>query len=149
MLTRDPRGFMNSRLKLNWCVSDCNDLDESCQRLQSDTLAYEELKNDFPSRIKAIRFEDLVQDPKGVMRSLITFLDLEPSKAIEGYLDQSKVDSSRISQAWRTSLSMEKIQLIQKTCSEPMTRLGYLLFDDEKQVRNLNLPFVSSKPTLT
>ncbi len=153
LLVRDPRGVINSQLKMStaWPAS-YSAAANVCGRILRDLDSVEKVRSR-GVQIKVVRYEDLVDDAWWQVRDLLDFLerpDLLGEVAREvrahvlpserrGFQDgerfyydtRRKKDFSH--DGWRESLPDQKLEEIMsdKTCLEVLDRLGY----KEKEVK--------------
>ncbi|TRY73019.1 hypothetical protein TCAL_14057, partial [Tigriopus californicus] len=126
-LIRDPRGTMNSRSRLKWCVNiHCDNVVKLCDELDQDiTVAYN-LREKYPGRVHLVRYEDLSTNPYGNVDKLFDFVGLPQNPVVEKFIkNQTRTDRSRqdfgsdphgseaIAFAWRKKMNIDEIQKVQ------------------------------------
>ena len=174
LLVRDPRGVYNSRNSgpvVNWCKEEiCADPGVGCRDLADDILAAEDLAVRYPGKVSLVRYEDLSLKPEQTSRQLLDFLDLPWTDVISDFIDtHTKADlmrdrltnvskrrekflsahltaknSTATAFAWRQELSLKKTLEIQRKCRGPMSRLGYRLIHNQRDLNKEELPIAKS-----
>lgn len=145
LLVRDPRGTIQSRKHREWCPGqpDCDTPSILCDDMVSDFKAAEILIKKYPSRFKAIRYEDLSLEPFKVTKDILNFYGLPFDADVEDFLDShTRTDIGGVSSTFRDSktapfhwmrdLSFNEIQYIQMQCNEAMEMWGYKQADNEE-----------------
>lgn len=155
-LARDPRGTLNSRHKYPisaWCRKDpvCFKSKTFCSSLEDDLRTSCALLNERPNDFMIIRYEDLSQDPYGVSKKILDFLEMpEADTEMESFIkshtsisksgpDKKKLDGLEFSYAtfrnstetafrWRKDTSFPQTLNIQKDCKEVLPKLGYHIY---------------------
>ena len=77
------------------------------------------------SRSLEIRYEDIVTDPRGEHRRMLTFLGLDWGKQFEAAFRRYSFSSAR-HDAYRRDLSLSHVALLEKIQGERLARYGYL-----------------------
>lgn len=140
-LVRDPRGIVASRRRVAWCNTSesCVRPDTMCSEIRADLESYEELKKEFPKSVYRLRYEDLCLNPEVEAMKLFRVLGLNYTEHVSRYLKthvkaqkHHALDShstwrntSTAAFEWRTKLSYEDINEIQRCCSDVLLRLDY------------------------
>ncbi|XP_030758231.1 carbohydrate sulfotransferase 4-like [Sitophilus oryzae] len=139
LLVRDPRGTLQSRKHRDWCPGepDCDQPSYLCSDMVSDYSAAIRLSKLYPTRFKALRYEDLSLNPYENVESLFDFMGLKVHPAVKDFLDSHTTvnvggvsstyrDSKNAPFHWRADLSVGEIQAIEGNCSEAMKLWGYI-----------------------
>ncbi|EAT35875.1 AAEL011990-PA, partial [Aedes aegypti] len=156
LLIRDPRGSLQSRKHRVWCPGrpDCDHPPTVCNDMQLDYEAAIELTKLFPTRFRAIRYEDLSLNPYKITKEILTFYGLPFDPAVESFLDtHTKLDIGGVSSTFRDSksapfhwtkdLTFEEVKVIQDSCVTAMKSWGYRNATSEQDLLNFNplLPY--------
>eukprot|EP00095_Tigriopus_kingsejongensis_P001704 maker-scaffold802_size95064-snap-gene-0.15 protein:Tk01704 transcript:maker-scaffold802_size95064-snap-gene-0.15-mRNA-1 annotation:"carbohydrate sulfotransferase 1" len=169
VLVRDPRGTMNSRSTMDWCVRDnCANVTKVCNHLQRDVQAAYDLKKKYPNQVYLVRYEDLSLDPYQSVDKVFEFLDLPQSPVVDDYikthtkaaretqvLDRFGIaktkganpygthrDSKSTAFAWRSKMDIGYIKHIQNFCEAPMKTMGYNLIQNVEERDNPDFPIL-------
>ncbi|XP_042886800.1 uncharacterized protein LOC122262748 [Penaeus japonicus] len=168
-LVRDPRGVVNSRLKMPWCSGrTCRDMSNICRAANHDAQTSQEFRNRFPKQYLLQRYEDLVDDPYMQTRKIFEFLDLPLVEALAVYIEEHMNtvakrneqgddytyaaqfstfrNSSTVSTRWRLALGTEKVHEIQSLCRPALRYYGYRIFSDRERLRNLTVSVIEDRP---
>lgn len=155
-LIRDPRGIMNSRVKVklsNWLnlVTEVNDL---CSSIVRNIETAEKVKQKFPDRTKLLVYEQLSEYPTEISRDLFGFVDMDFSPLVQRRLDRlthnraqardcdwctKKANSTKTALMWRTEIDFQHALVIEKHCGGVYDLVGYLRTKDEQTLRNLSI----------
>lgn len=161
VLIRDPRGTMNSRSTMDWCLkAQCANVTQVCEDLTQDVASAYDLRDKYPGRVYLVRYEDLSVDPYENVDKILEFLDLPQNSVVDNFIKthtktdrvvkipqkgeirkvKTRVDpygtirdSKTTAFAWRTKMDINYINRIQKFCDVPMTKAGYRLIDNVEQ----------------
>ncbi|XP_039619363.1 carbohydrate sulfotransferase 6 isoform X1 [Polypterus senegalus] len=129
---------------------------------RSHVQIYETATQKAPSFLKErymmVRFEDLVRDPLTEISEMYKFAELDLTASLKSWIydithgegpgekqEAFKITSRNalnVSQAWRKTLSFEKVAKIQEVCKGAMNILGYRLVDSEREQKLLALDMV-------
>lgn len=106
-------------------------------------------------RYKLVRYEDVVRDPLGVVQSVYDFVGLDMTETLQEWIHHimhgkgkgtrseafkiTERNASEVSQAWRTSLTFDKVQQVQEVCKSAMALLGYRPVNSEDEQKQLDL----------
>ena len=155
-LVRDPRAMLYSRHRLGWIVPrernqfafESGEVDENvkkfCDMIELNLWAV--LRH--PSRIKLVRYEELVTNPEEVVRHLFKELHISPSKEVfrwiysktHGPVDLSANSLSRNANSsinyWRKKIPSKLLEITEKRCARVMKYLGYLSSNGSQEVLN-------------
>jgi len=153
-LTRDPRAMYNSRRKfgVKEATGICKRYKNNYAYLTNETDGNK--KSDWlKNRLYYIRYEDLSWLPHHYAGEIYNFLDMDPDEQLNNWIDQNtrnstgehyfntKRDSRKNLQKWRTVLSWEKVQQIQRDCKDMMRVFGYLPLETEEKYRDVNIDY--------
>ncbi|XP_047485974.1 carbohydrate sulfotransferase 1-like [Penaeus chinensis] len=150
-LMRDPRGSLNSRWSLYWCLSpECRDSETVCRQQLADLKLVPELEGSYPSRYKFVLYEDLSLRPDKVVRELWRFLNLKPNRRTLALLARNtKTPSTQPYStlrnspchtfSWRKKLNYTMLTKVQEKCKDVIWGLGMRLFASEEEYRNLSV----------
>ncbi|XP_014797884.1 PREDICTED: carbohydrate sulfotransferase 4 [Calidris pugnax] len=125
---------------------------------KSHVEIYKAGSQDAPSFLKdrylMVRYEDIVRDPLTKTAEMYRFAELDFTPELQKWVHNithgkgqgaqfiiGSRDALRVSQAWRKTLSFQKIEKVQNVCKEAMNLLGYrlLLSEDEQKDMSLDL----------
>ncbi|XP_076275519.1 carbohydrate sulfotransferase 5-like [Rhynchophorus ferrugineus] len=142
LLVRDPRGTLQSRKHRDWCPGepDCDQPNYLCSDMVSDYSAAIRLSKLYPTRFRAIRYEDLSLNPYKHVQALFDFMGLQVHPAVKEFLDSHTTinvggvsstyrDSKIAPFHWRNDLSYSEVRAIEGNCSEAMKLWGYVRTD--------------------
>lgn len=106
-------------------------------------------------RYKLVRYEDVVRNPLEEVRRVYDFVGLKMTAPLQDWLHQithgkgkgsrseafkiTERNASEVSQAWRTTLTFDKVQQVQEVCRSAMSLLGYRAVDSEEEQKQLEL----------
>ncbi|XP_048517124.1 carbohydrate sulfotransferase 1-like isoform X4 [Dendroctonus ponderosae] len=78
LLIRDPRGTLQSRKHRDWCPGepDCDQPNYLCSDMVSDYSAAIRLKELYPSRFRALRYEDICLNPYEIAEEVFNFIGI-------------------------------------------------------------------------
>ncbi|OWF42836.1 Carbohydrate sulfotransferase 5 [Mizuhopecten yessoensis] len=153
-VVRDPRGVMNSRVKVklsNWINLD-TEVTDLCSRMTNNIEMAAQMNENY---VKQIVYELVAEHPIGMAEELYKFAGLELSPmARKGVYRLShysplardcdwctkKSNSTKTSLLWRSQLDLEHARTIDSHCLELYRAMGYLAVEDVQQLRNLSIP---------
>lgn len=155
-LVRDPRGMISSRSVMSWCrkSATCMNASSLCREINEDLDAFEELRELLPEATVRVRYEDVAKSPVGESKSLFRALRLDFSAGVMDFLsthtavNDTKVlrnpystfrQSSATAFRWTKRLSWDRVKEIQAACAPILKRLGYEVFRNEKEVKEVSL----------
>lgn len=158
-LVRDPRGMYSSRKGLDWCNSSrsCGDPSEVCNQLRQDILTAQQLRQEFPERFIALRYEDISVHPEQRTQELFKFLGLEVNRQVSTYLRShttlrahenannpysTKRNSKSTPFLWRHKLTYEEIQHIQEECYDVLKSLHYPPIRNSEELKRDDVDYV-------
>jgi len=123
-IVRDPRDVGVSWLEKGWT----GNLWAASRSWQEIELLWDEVSTRIPpDRRHEIRFEDLVADPKSVLRRICDFLGLAYEESMLDYPQRSTYEAVDPKQAykWRRSLSKRQLMLAEAPLEDVLERRGY------------------------
>ena len=142
-LLRDPRGRLNSFIKMNKRINKLSKglVTTACKRQMKDIRIREKLEEQFPRMFLEIRYEDVASDPVTMATHIYHFLysqdvPYEVKQWIRGNTnsnnstsEQSKFgtfrrNSTATSMAWEKRLSSENRKLLESECKELISYLN-------------------------
>lgn len=139
-IVRDPRGVVASRLKVRWST---DDVLLNTIKWRSHVLAGRRAGAVLgPAQYLEIRYEDLVRDTEGTLRSVCRFLGeefapemLESHRSAEANVElgaepwkgnvAQPVQSSSL-EGWRRTLSPPQVRLVEMTAAPLLSEFGYV-----------------------
>ena len=158
-LVRDPRATITSRTSsVTWCdTKACKDPGYLCSDLLEDYSSYIYLKEEKPSQIMLVRYEDLAKDPYQKIKEILKFVGLDFHPRVKSYLDDhlnsdedapwsTRHDPRKVLKRWMKLMPWSQVVKCQYHCRSVMKSLGYRLFSSEKDLKAgnavgmLNLP---------
>lgn len=143
-LARDPRGSINSLLQspeLNSNRKFAN-VTYTCDRLNRDSQAIKQIleNNHIKHRLRIVKYEDLIDHPKYLLKSLYLFLGAENflSHAIE-YIDEHQLNSNNLDHYYSDLGKGTHLKLIQSMSKNTLSkRFGPNSWKDELPEEYLN-----------
>lgn len=138
-VVRDPRAVIASVMRTPW--GRFASLDQHARRWRESVQRFRQWQND--PRVCLVRYERLVADPEGSLKSLCNFLGLEFSPAMisarkakqrsvptmnwaNQHLDQAAAPVTTASvDAWRSHLKPAQVTIIEHFCGPELTASGY------------------------
>ncbi|XP_019895872.2 carbohydrate sulfotransferase 6 isoform X2 [Esox lucius] len=112
-------------------------------------------------RYKMVRYEDMVKDPLTEIERMYRFVGLEMTEMLQGWIYRvthgkgkgtkkeafqiTSRNAADVSQAWRTTLSHDKVRRIQEVCKGAMSLLGYRTVGSEKEQKKLDLDLLNPR----
>lgn len=150
-LVRDPRAVMSSRTSsVTWCQTRaCSDPGYLCSDLKVDFSTFMLLKENFPSRVMLLRYEDFAKHPYEKSREVLKFAGLSFHRQVQEYLDDHLTSDedepwstrhdpmTRVSR-WMKVMKFEEVVRTQYHCHSVMKSLGYRLFTSKSDMDNSN-----------
>jgi len=165
-LVRDPRGLMNSRLRIarvQYHEKDEKKFHEIASKVEGHckrmVLNVASIENDkfMKQRTIIVRYEDIALDPAKFATKMYRKFGIEMIDEIRNWINQNthdesrkidiystKRDSSKIANDWRNGrssrhLNYEFVEDVQKVCSDMMTTFGYIPFSTKEENFDLSL----------
>ncbi|XP_060079159.1 carbohydrate sulfotransferase 6-like [Ylistrum balloti] len=153
-VVRDPRGIMNSRVKVklsNW-INLSSEVNNLCRRM---TKNIEMSTLDREENVKQIVYELLAEHPIALSEDLYNFAGLEFSPTVSKRVYKmthysphardcdwctKKSNSSMTSLMWRTEIELEHAEVIDSQCVDLYNMIGYLPVQSLQQLRNHSVP---------
>ncbi|XP_066156581.1 carbohydrate sulfotransferase 4-like [Euwallacea fornicatus] len=139
LLIRDPRATLQSRRHRDWCPGepDCDQPSYLCSDMVSDYSAAIRLMQLYPSKFRAIRYEDLSLSPYQLTQDIFKFIGLPLHPQVKDFLASHTIvdvggvsstyrDSKNAPFHWKTDLNYTEVQVIEDTCREAMKLWGYV-----------------------
>ncbi|KAL7647167.1 UNVERIFIED_CONTAM: hypothetical protein RMT77_002425 [Armadillidium vulgare] len=157
-LIRDPRAISNSKENLNEMrKTELVYQQNPCKKLYFDLMWYLKLRKRYPDRLMHIYYEDLASNTKERVKEMYRFIGLPYTNLVEGMMMQKtnfepqswdpystlRVSTER-TYKWRFEMSFEAVKDIQKKCRRTFKILGYRIFRNEKEYKNLNESHINS-----
>ncbi|XP_072019799.1 LOW QUALITY PROTEIN: carbohydrate sulfotransferase 1-like [Amphiura filiformis] len=162
-LVRDPRGVMNSRMKLrerNFDLlrrkgSRADETLDLCQHMERN-LKYKD-QDWLKGRYKVVRYEDVAERPFQAASEIYRFIGVGLPPSVDVWLQQNTNhtegtafshtrNSKKTAHAWRSRLDYRRVQYIQQKCSGPMRALGYLPVDRYSNLKNFHVETMTKLP---
>ncbi|XP_045197675.2 carbohydrate sulfotransferase 1-like [Mercenaria mercenaria] len=148
-LFRDPRGILNSHMHTRFyqkkvqSVSDIeNDIKTTCKRMQYDIDAALRLKRLYTDRFRIVQYEDL-GDLLRKARVLYNFMELDLTPEIQRDLENLVRSENSTTgfhpYSYRTSLPWDIERAANKHCKGVFLALGYPVYKDENEYKNLDI----------
>ncbi|NXP15837.1 CHST4 sulfotransferase, partial [Thinocorus orbignyianus] len=124
---------------------------------KSQVEMYKAGSQDVPSFLKdrylLVRYEDIVRDPLAKTAEMYRFAELNFTPELQKWVHNithgngqgahmfiiGSRDALRVSQAWRKTLSFQKIKEVQNVCKDAMDLLGYRLLQSEEEQKDMSL----------
>ncbi|XP_071156137.1 carbohydrate sulfotransferase 1-like [Mytilus edulis] len=148
-LYRDPRGIINSRIKVPVHASagawkDFNTTEDIafavCKKMDIDSKNIFDLKEKYPERIFTVAYEAVAKYPLKSARHLFKFLDVNVSKEYQNFISKMgnrsekedkiwnsafRSDGYATAVKWRKELSKKDRKIIDISCRNVYKQLGY------------------------
>ncbi|ESP00149.1 hypothetical protein LOTGIDRAFT_98194, partial [Lottia gigantea] len=143
-LIRDPRGVMNSRIKVEPKKYGKKKLPNSarylCQTMAIDMNNTFKLAKEYPNRVTVLHYEDLAENPYSTTARLFTFMDLSITLEIYWYIFHittagtsneraygvARNNSTSTANRWKRDLKYDEIKQIDVECKNAYPLIGYL-----------------------
>ncbi|KAB0789967.1 hypothetical protein PPYR_15747 [Photinus pyralis] len=151
LLVRDPRGTLQSRKHTTWCLGfpDCEQPNLFCEGLVAEYKTAIRFKNEYPTRFRVIRYENLSIDPYRHTKDIFQFFQLHFHPTVRAFLDSHTKqtyggmystfrDSKSVPFHWRMDLNFSEVQYIEKNCDQAMKLWGYVKAHNESHLREFN-----------
>ena len=157
-LLRDPRAITNSRKhsgKFNMKKPKGIKTHSIalCKEMHLDIKVTKVLKHKYPKRITMVMYEALAEHSVEGAQYVYKFLNTEFDSVMEdwiynsthanknnGFYGTHRTNSTAISSHWRMETTFEKVKLIQRYCKDVMNLLGYVSFNSQEELGNLDIP---------
>lgn len=153
-LIRDPRAVSLSRQKTKgvdqMSYSECIEMENNL-RLWKDPPEW--LKN----RHMLLRYEDLAEDPLSITQKMYEFIGVPVPSAVKLWLEfntnwnevgefaHARI-SSEAAHRWRTHITYQRMEDIQRHCIAPLIMAGYVPITSERDLRNRSVPTLNRYP---
>ena len=166
-LIRDPRGVVNSRVRVQGHTHDnvTHDAATYCNTAVDDMKYIREQERNDPTFIRQIyhivRYEDLAADPVKGMTSLYEFMGISPDENVRKWAKSQATPATETdgqeekvyntwrrnpeatSAKWRNSTKYSSVLQIQKVCEEFFSMFGYQAVNSEDELHNNLIPVVN------
>ena len=163
-LVRDPRAYLFSMNRFGWfSIHHPNPIQHPHtfvrERCKETLDNIEQMRKNRNVHYLVLRYEDLILNPhasldkleertgiyvdSGVRDWFRAVLDGQENTGFTRYIGEHR-KGANIMDAWRESVKMDFVQLVQEKCTDLMRLLGYTKVKDEITLRNLNVRLVSS-----
>lgn len=158
-LVRDPRPVIMSRVRVEPKSYPKERLvfiaRSFCSTVGNDLSAYTVFHRKYPRKTKLVRYEDMANRPLDYLEKLYSFASLTPSSSehdafwqmtssnatvTEMAYSTTRSNSSFTALSWRLQNDTHTVQSTQQQCVETMARLGFRLFPNDAEMRNLSVP---------
>uniref|UniRef100_UPI0037E90B82 carbohydrate sulfotransferase 6-like n=1 Tax=Semicossyphus pulcher TaxID=241346 RepID=UPI0037E90B82 len=109
-------------------------------------------------RYKMVRYEDVVRNPIEEINDMYEFVGLEMSTQLKEWIYKfthgkgrgthfilSPRNATEVSQAWRSTLSHDKVEQVQEVCEGAMSLLGYRMVQSEEEQKSLDIDLLCDK----
>lgn len=153
-LIRDPRAVSLSRQKTKgvdqMSYSECIEMENNL-RLWKDPPEW--LKN----RHMLLRYEDLAEDPLSITQKMYEFIGVPVPSAVKLWMEfntnwnevgefaHARI-SSEAAHRWRTHITYQRMEDIQRHCIVPLIMAGYVPITSEWDLRNRSVPTLNKYP---
>lgn len=137
-IVRDPRDICLSLRGMPWNRAS---LPESARKWRRYTRLIGQYKHDYPNHFRQVRYEDLLSDPKSVMRDVLEWLNASFNPAVLSFHEQESglVDSNREPwkqkaqapldpknrEKWRTRMGPAEQWVVQRIVGRQLEDQGY------------------------
>lgn len=136
-IVRDPYDVVFSHQKRNFEKS----TDEICRSWSIFSKKYREFSERYPDKCHVVRYEDLVSQPRRVLKNIFRFLDLDLKEDVFKFYESdspihkgfhpnseqlSKNFSTKGMGLGRAELSKSDLEKVTKTCSPEIAEYGYV-----------------------
>nr|CAB3230827.1 carbohydrate sulfotransferase 1-like [Phallusia mammillata] len=133
-----------------------------CKRLVENTQFAKNViqQGELSKQYIRVRHEDFALNPIEITQHIYDFVGINMNPTIKKWLKEAtsqqndanlsvkqsqgtKRNAAKVISAWRSKLSWDKVQMVQKICSEPLDLLGYRRFDSKKDLKSIeSIPHV-------
>ncbi|CAL4242587.1 unnamed protein product, partial [Meganyctiphanes norvegica] len=148
-LVRDPRASLLSAWKRGWKTS----AEESCKDLGEDLINGMILRDKYPGRYLAVRYEDICAEPnimakiiysflghKNLPPTVVRYLEEKTSGSIHGSPYGINRNTRKMQQIWREDISQYHLMKIEENCVDAINSIGFNVFGTMENCRNLSMP---------
>ncbi|KAL8583015.1 hypothetical protein ACOMHN_039254 [Nucella lapillus] len=142
-LVRDPRGALSSQLRIFHAFEwrDVHNFSaDYCQVFREDLAIMGQLVRRYPSRVRVVRYERLAENPLQVSEEMYSFLGLRFSSQVKAFVYNRTMagqvpnnaygtlrsNSTETAYSWRSKVSLESAQIVDRNCRDVYQTLGYL-----------------------
>jgi hypothetical protein len=132
---RDPRGVVASYLEQRWNVANAA---SGALLWKKEVEMQTEFMRRHPAECLLVKYEDLLREPKPVLRRVCDFLgEIYTDDLLDyhrsppaGYVHAGNVNITRplqkdVADKWQTALSSRQVGIVEAFCAEAMTAFGY------------------------
>ncbi|ESO87741.1 hypothetical protein LOTGIDRAFT_166330 [Lottia gigantea] len=151
-LVRDPRAITLSRLKLKRKEPHMSAYNKTainlCKHMLEDLNVWITLKQEYPTQVLGLKYEDLATNPFEVSRKLFKFVELDFDVNVESFIRNithsdrddkcitctHRKNSSLASQKWRNDIHAIGAMAVDKLCEQVNSMLGYKPITDPIQL---------------
>ena len=150
-LIRDPRGMFSSQQAVG--VLRKKSLEEEsklqCHQIYKDIMKSIELNAKFSNRILTVRYEDIAENPIASAEEMYKFVGLPMTDVDRSYIYNitngsedscaeqfvcRKKNSTNAAYKWRSKVSYDSIQVIDRNCVNVYDMMGFLPYANENDV---------------
>ena len=160
-LIRDPRGTLTSQKRVfgNFKWENVGNYSASyCRTVLEDLGEIGKLIDQYPSRVKVFRYENLAESPLQLSEQLYRFLGLNYTTAVRTFVfnktmagktqrnayGTSRSNSTKAAYSWRKDLTLSAAQTIDQNCRGVYEILGYVPVSSREEL--LDFSRVLRKP---
>ena len=150
-LVRDPRGMINSLVRAGFGGITWRNVEEvskfQCGKISRDIVTSLELRARFPNRILTLRYEDIAENPAPSVQKMYEFVGLELTDAGRAFIRNKtqssgeecmwcteRRNSSSTAYRWRSEVSFDRMQVIDRNCAEVYAMMGFRAYDTQDDV---------------
>ncbi|KAK3101515.1 hypothetical protein FSP39_004142 [Pinctada imbricata] len=155
-VVRDPRAIIDSQITSELIDKRKipQEVDKLCQSMQLNTGVLKKLLDAQTDRLRIITYEDFSLSPLETARDLYNFSGLQFTKRVESFLNRiamskgkvhpcrwcsAKGDSKMASVKWRTRITKDVLDIVQKTCGNVMKSYGYKIIKDKATLSDMSV----------
>lgn len=154
-LVRDPRGILNSRIKVKAVPSKefKNDVNDLCSDMGDNLKHSKCILQKYPDRLKFVFYEDLAEKPEQTAKDMVEFAGLTFTKEMQTFIRKQtsssrdtcayctqRKDSNATANRWRKELPIRYSQYVSDTCKRSNAILGYIPFYSNSTQMDLDRP---------
>ncbi|GAB1607966.1 carbohydrate sulfotransferase 1-like [Argonauta hians] len=157
-LLRDPRGILNSRLRLGVFNKKNSKIVAAtlCQNMHNNIREYLKLKENpqFRHRMMTVFYEDLGEYPIAISKEMFSFLEIPFTVTIRKWIKANMLGTTNRNgnpfsvlhrnshlhvNSWRSKLSYGMVSVIDESCQNLYEISGYNKVDSNDQLRNMDV----------
>lgn len=155
-LVRDPRGITNSRLHgpFRMARSIFHHSHDTCMRMREDIEHTHKLQLEYPGQITTVLYEALAEKPYDGAEFVYKFLNMEVTWPVihwvfnsthaqlnsMSYFTTARKDAVESAYRWRTQMSFNQVEIIDRVCAKTYPLVGYLSMETEEIMRGVEFP---------